>query len=247
MPPHQSAPSKAFDERGSRTLAEHDVEKAQEPPEGSDCINDKSSEASSSSPPLFKPMAAAFSPDPEFPTNQRLLGTAFFSFLIFALVQITFAVIAGSKAMIGDSSAMIVDSFTYLFNWVAERRKNRFDELNADADDIDVDPVRAAYVRKRNRRKLVLQLEIIPPLISVATLIIVTIMIIKSAVGALLLKVVTADDEPNIFIMMGFSVFNLLLDVTNVFCFARAKHLKGYKTADEEATVEEDPDCVCKG
>ena len=69
-------------------------------------------------------------------------------------------------------------------------------------------------------------------------------MIIKSAVEALLLKVVAADDEPNIYIMMGFSVFNLLLDLTNVFCFARAKHMMGYKTAEEEATVEEDVGAV---
>lgn len=264
LPPNKSEP--AHDDHGrlsasdpndcgSRVLAEPDTENAPVTPEGSDCNNEKSSETSSSSPPLFKVRATAFSPDPELPTNERLLGTAFFTFLIFALVQITFAVIAGSKAMMGDSAAMIVDSMNYLFNWAAERRKNRFDELNANADhnntddDVVVDPVRAAFVRQRNRRKLILQLEIIPPVISVMALVVVTATIIKSAVDALQDDGLAAVDsgtgtdqqQPNIYIMMGFSSFNLLLDFVNVFCFARAKHLLGYATRDD-ATVKEDAD-----
>jgi len=171
------------------------------------------------------------------PSNERLLGTAFISFMTFALTQLLFAFIAGSEAMMGDSAAMIVDAITYLFNWIAERRKNTFDEhyhesIMPEAED----PVRAARIHKRNKRKMVLQLEIVPPVISVTTLVIVTILVTKKAVGVLVLDMHRSRDEqriPNINLMLGFSIFNLALDGLNVFCFARAKHLMGYATVEE--------------
>jgi Co/Zn/Cd efflux system component len=176
------------------------------------------------------------------PSNERLLGTAFFSFMMFALTQLVFAFVAGSEAMMGDSAAMIVDSMTYLFNWIAERRKNRFDQLNDDSSlPVGADAITAARIRERSKRKLVLQMEIFVPLISVTTLVMVTIFVTKKAVGVLLLDMHRGRDEqrmPNIHLMLAFSIFNLALDGLNVFCFARSKHLMGY------ATIEEDSDRV---
>lgn len=195
------------------------------------------SHTSSSSPPLWKPPTPR-GEDPEHPTNIRLLIIAFISFLTFALIQLVFALAAGSKAMLGDSSAMIVDAFTYLFNFYALRRKSRLD-VALSVDITDADPAHAAYIRERTKRKITKQLEIIPPLISVTTLIIVTIWIIDGSVHVLLHGVDPNAHEPNIKIIMGFSCFNLLLDFFNVFCFARARHMLGYDIIDEERTVDE--------
>lgn len=219
------------------------------------------------------------------PSNERLLGTAFFSFMAFALTELVFAVVAGSEAMMGDAAAMLVDSLTYLFNWVAERRKNRFDAMDVQHDDeqqqrnhhdnnnsdysvFDVentlstaaaaapsaspsDPMQFRTINnminsKRNRRKMVLQLEIIPPVISVTTLVVVTGVVTTRAVRILRLDVHRSRDEqhlPNIHLMLAFSIFNLALDVMNVFCFARAKHLMGYavvSTTEDQQQMEDD-------
>lgn len=174
----------------------------------------------------------------ERPSNERLLGTAFVSFMTFALTQLLFAFIAGSEAMMGDSAAMIVDAITYLFNWIAERRKTTFDELYHQTTITDSeDPIRAARIHKRSKRKMVLQLEIIPPVISVTTLLVVTILVTKKAIGVLMLDMHRSRDEqriPNVNLMLGFSIFNLALDGLNVFCFARAKHLMGYATTEDD-------------
>lgn len=166
------------------------------------------------------------------PSNERLLSIAFVSFLSFALLQVAFALIAGSIAMLGDSAAMIVDSITYMLNWFAERRKNRLDEEVFDDNlDIEEDPVAADCVRKRNKRKKVLQLEILPPLVSVITLVVVTGLIIRDSVTLLILDANRSVDEqasPNIALMLGFSSGNLALDFLNVFCFSRAKLFMGY-------------------
>jgi len=172
--------------------------------------------------------------DNEGPSNERLLGTAFLSFMSFALTQLVFAFIAGSEAMMGDSAAMIVDALTYLFNWIAERKKSRFDAGYEISND-DSDPASAQRIRERARRKMVLQLEIVPPLISVSTLIIVTAFVMRKAIKVLLLDMHRKRSEqqiPNINLMLGFSVFNLGLDFLNVFCFAKAKHLLGFQTTE---------------
>ena len=42
--------------------------------------------------------------------------------------------------------------------------------------------------------------------------------------------------------MMSFAIFNLFLDLFNVCCFARAKHLLGYKTESEDKVVYDNDD-----
>ena len=171
------------------------------------------------------------------PSNERLLGIAFLTFSSFAITQMIFAFIAGSQAMMGDSAAMLVDSITYLFNYIAERKKHHFDTaasvaLQQQQEDPE-DPIKAERIRKRNRRKMVLQLEILPPTISVSTLVIVTIYVTTKAIRLLRLDMHRSRSEqhrPNVNLMLAFSVCNLVLDGLNVFCFARAKHLMGYST-----------------
>jgi Co/Zn/Cd efflux system component len=195
------------------------------------------------------------------PSNELLLGTAFLSFMSFAVVQSFFAIIAGSKAMMGDSAAMLVDAVTYLFNWIAERSKRRFDDACRledtqrllDGQDVqhaheqqlhvhnnNNDPVRARRIRERSKRKMVLKLEIFPPCLSVFTLIIVTGVVLHKAIQILILDMHRDPSEqlrPNVNMMMAFSLVNLLLDGMNVFCFARAKHLLGYSTSTLAKTV----------
>ncbi|KAL7573770.1 hypothetical protein ACA910_007799 [Epithemia clementina (nom. ined.)] len=182
------------------------------------------------------------------PSNTHLLCIAFTSFLTFAIVELVFAFVAKSKSMIGDSVAMIVDSLTYLFNWYAERRKTRFDQEYENETLHPADPVRDDAVRLRERRKLVLRLEIISPLISVVTLAAVTIVILKQAIEVLILDITRRKDEqgnPDIHLMLGFSVANLALDFVNVFCFARAKHLLGYETRHHSTNTLETTSTDC--
>ena len=127
---------------------------------------------------------------------------------------------------------MIVDAITYLFNWIAEHRKNNFDHTaQRIPNQNDMDPARVRRIRKRAYRKMVLQMEIIPPAVSVTTLIAVTIVVVYQAV--LVLVYHKRHENPNLNLMMTFSVVNLGLDGLNVFCFAKAKHLMGYSTTTQ--------------
>lgn len=154
-------------------------------------------------------------------SNEYVLNVAFFSFLGFLLVQVVFALIAHSQAMLADSAAMMVDAFTYLFNLVAERIKKRPMPIDDAVPDI---------VRKRQRRRKVLYLEIVPPLISVVTLVVVSVVVLADAVETILKRWTNGDHDddnddgmPNAWIMFLFSSINLALDVLNVTCFAKAK------------------------
>ena len=205
------------------------------------------------------------------PSNETLLGTAFVSFTSFALLQMFFAFVAGSAAMKGDSAAMLVDSLTYLFNYIAEVKKNAFDSksdsvfqtLPSSADisnhdehyDCEEDKDQCCekenttrgittlqqeqqlfLLREREKRKMTLQLEILPPVISVCALVVITIFVMRKSIQVLVLDLHRSQSEqlrPNIGLMMGFSIFNLGLDFLNVFCFAKAKHLFGYATKEE--------------
>lgn len=177
-------------------------------------------------------------------SNEYVLNVAFFSFLGFLLVQVVFAVIAHSQAMLADSAAMMVDAFTYLFNLVAERIKKRPVPTDDSVPDI---------VRKRQRRRKILYLEIVPPLVSVVTLIVVSVVVLADAVDTILKRLTDEDqnggvdnddDLPNAWIMFLFSSANLALDVMNVTCFAKAKsfgffmlhHLFGRGEAAEDTT-----------
>ena len=167
------------------------------------------------------------------PSNEKLLGTAFISFLSFASVQAVFAFIAGSQAMMGDSAAMMVDALTYGFNWLAERQKANYVP----------DPELSARIQQRNLRKTTLQWELIPPLISVSTLIVVTIFVLKKSIRILILdsrRNPSEQQTPNVDLMLAFSVLNLVLDVVNVGCFASADHALGYSTTDDRVVSQAD-------
>lgn len=187
------------------------------------------------------------------PSNERLLGIAFVTFTSFALVELAFAICAGSDAMMGDAAAMMVDSFTYLFNWIAERQKQQLVE-NDDEDDESfslpttaTDWIRRRRIRERHHRKQLLQLEIIPPIISVSTLIVVTVFVTNKSIRILykdLHRSVDEQKKPNLEIMVILSLINLVLDLFNVFCFARAKHLLGFATTEQPPPGQGDKEIV---
>jgi Co/Zn/Cd efflux system component len=89
------------------------------------------------------------------------------------------------------------------------------------------------------KRRRHLHLELVPPLMSVSVLIFVMIFVLRKAILTLILDAHRSKNEqsrPNLVLMMVFSVANLLLDVLNATCFARAKHLMGYNTKEKSET-----------
>lgn len=184
----------------------------------------------------------------ERPSNERLLLIAFVTFATFTMFQTGAAFIAGSEAMMGDSGAMFVDAITYLFNLVAERRKSRFEEYYQEPQHLaDDDAVRRAKLKQRSKRKLILRMELIPPVISVATLLCVTAFVLHSSLRMILLDTHrdrSEQGDPNLSLMLVFSCLNLLLDLVNVFCFARAKRLFGYATTSKHLVPGSTPNSV---
>ena len=179
-----------------------------------------------------------------FTDYPHLQNVAFYSFAIFALGQMFVAIfVARSQAMVGDSSAMVVDSLTYLFNSYAEKIKNK--SLQENDNDETLSDVEKE-IRRLNRTRQRLWLEILPPLCSVMTLIGLTIYITVDAWDTLTSSEYNEDseddgtststmgDEPDIGVMFFFSGLNLLLDILNVTCFARAKHAFGFAVIDQD-------------
>jgi len=107
--------------------------------------------------------------------------------------------------MMADTAAMMVDALTYGFNLYAERQK-----------------AHASAVER-------LKWELVPPLLSVTTLIGVNLFVTRKAFQTLV-NPVLPEDEPKLWIMVSFSTANLVLDVINVSCFARANRLFGFQT-----------------
>ncbi len=142
--------------------------------------------------------------------------------------------IAKSQAMVGDSSAMVIDSLTYLFNSYAEKIKKK--SLNESVDDNLSAAEKKLKRLERTRQRL--WLEIIPPLCSVMTLIVLTIYIIIDAFDTLSKPDYDVgendSEEPDIGVMFFFSALNLGLDIMNVTCFARAKHAFGFAVIDKD-------------
>lgn len=177
---------------------------------------------------------------------------AFISFISFATIQFSVAFFAKSEAMIGDSAAMVVDALTYGLNLLAERKKNEPDDDIEEFENSEVDQKiqhkSPNITRSRNegferimtncekefdKKRRDLKLEIVPPIISVSILIVVIGVVLQNAIRVLILDSHRNKKEqslPNLAIMMTFSILNLLLDIVNVTCFARAKHLMGYNT-----------------
>lgn len=190
------------------------------------------------------------------PSNETLLCVAFVSFTGFTTVQSVVALIAQSEAMMGDSAAMAVDALTYGFNLYAERKKNEdggvsdghgTDELEIEliatsiGNGTNITTPRVAekvkVERQLQRRRRHLHLELVPPLLSVSILMVVIGFVLRNSVHTLILdshRSEAEQDRPNLVLMTIFSTLNLLLDVVNVTCFARAKHLMGWSTNDNE-------------
>lgn len=169
------------------------------------------------------------------PTNEYVLNVAFYSFLGFLLIEAVFALIARSESMLADSEAMSVDALTYLFNLGAERYKHR--PLNA------TELAMPLAQRQHQRELRRLYLELVPPTISVVTLILVTIATLREALTTLSNEqrdVDHVDDDVSVPIMLLFSAANLLLDVVNVTCFARAGSTFGLDVVRREsASIQE--------
>ena len=138
----------------------------------------------------------------------------------------------------GDSSAMVIDSLTYLFNSYAEKMKNK--SLKESVDDslsfAEKELRRLEHTRQR------LWLEILPPLCSVMTLIVLTIYIITDSIKTLNESKGEGESdssgmngEPDIGVMFFFSALNLGLDIMNVTCFARAKHAFGFAVIEKDS------------
>jgi hypothetical protein len=105
-------------------------------------------------------------------------------------------------------AAMYVDVVTYLFNFLAERLKHAHD----------------SSISARSLRLRRLYLELIPPSISVVTLLIVTVLALQQA-----FKLLDGDAQgPDLGIMVAFSALNLVLDGLNVSCFARVDQTAGF-------------------
>lgn len=149
--------------------------------------------------------------------------------------------VARSQAMVGDSAAMMVDSLTYLFNSCAERIKNNSLRENDDEALSQLEK----EVRRLERTRQRLWLEILPPFCSVTTLVCLTIYVIYDAMDTLSETNneeggdnyeggASTADEPNIGVMFFFSGLNLVLDLMNVTCFARAKHAFGFAVIDQD-------------
>eukprot|EP00522_Entomoneis_paludosa_P018844 CAMPEP_0172441864 /NCGR_PEP_ID=MMETSP1065-20121228/2376_1 /TAXON_ID=265537 /ORGANISM="Amphiprora paludosa, Strain CCMP125" /LENGTH=329 /DNA_ID=CAMNT_0013191459 /DNA_START=55 /DNA_END=1044 /DNA_ORIENTATION=+ len=145
-------------------------------------------------------------------SNEYVLNVAFLSFLVFTAVQFVFAFMARSQSMMADCAAMSVDVVSYFVNFMAERLKHGHTSMTPN--------------QLRLKR---LYLELIPPGISVLTLIVVTAMALQVAIETLIdaYRGKGSSTPPDLNLMLLFSAFNLLLDFLNVTCFARADQAVG--------------------
>ena len=166
--------------------------------------------------------------DPTEVTNEYVLNVAFWSFILFMALEAVFAIIAGSGSMLEDAEAMSVDALTYLFNLCAERIKHRpFSEKEL---------LMSGKARDYHREITRLYLELVPPLISVFTLILVTVFALKDAFETLRRDETEGlENDVDVNVMMIFSGLNLLLDVVNVLCFARAHQAFGLSDVRRES------------
>ena len=176
------------------------------------------------------------------PSNEELLSLAFITFLIFTICQAFAAFIAKSEAMLGDTAAMAVDAFTYGFNFIAERMKNKLDQGLIQLKHRRQQQSQLQRQQERNLRKSKLYLEIIPPLVTVATLISITIVILNKSIGILTHRDIEDQNYPNVVLMFIFSSLNLVVDIVNVCFFASANHAFGYETVDDDDDDDDDDD-----
>jgi Co/Zn/Cd efflux system component len=173
------------------------------------------------------------------PSNEELLTLAFVSFLTFTISQTVAGLVADSSALIVDASAMAIDSFTYGFNLIAERMKNRIEAHISYKEQPSHNLTEEEFERRleRSKRKLTLQLEIVPPIVSILTLVIVTSIILKESIDELQVDVKEEDEDPdhlqsnpNMNVMLVFSSLNLLVDLVNVLFFTQSDNVFGFQT-----------------
>lgn len=157
--------------------------------------------------------------------NEYVLNVAFWTFLVFTIAEAFFAVVAGSQSMLEDAEAMSVDALTYLFNLWAEKVKHRpYSEKELRM---------SRGLRNLHRERLRLYMELVPPLISVVTLILVTAYALRDAFESLN-DPEDQEDDVDVTLMMIFSILNMLLDFVNVTCFARAHQAFGISEMAKE-------------
>jgi Co/Zn/Cd efflux system component len=143
-------------------------------------------------------------------------------------------------------TAMMVDVVTYLFNYLAEQYKHSYRPMSTTTTTTtDTTIVSKEQQQQQQWQLRCLYLELIPPMISVVTLVVVTMLALRLSVRTLLVyhtyhqtngggdnnddndddNVIQSNDRddhlPNLSIMLWFSGFNLVLDLLNVSCFAR--------------------------
>jgi len=126
--------------------------------------------------------------------------------------------------VLGDSAAMFVDATTYAFNLCAERKK------------------------KQSCKRRRLQLELSTPLVSLTTLLAVTFFVSKNAIGTLFYPNENyyyshgdnKHQQPDIHLMMIFSVLNVVVDIVNITCFIRVRY--GFGIAAKKADLSSSSD-----
>lgn len=152
-------------------------------------------------------------------SNEYVLNVAFVSFFTFMVTQAVFATMAKSQSLLADSMAMSVDAFTYLFNLAAEKLKHRSNISDEDGN--------LPMEERRRRKKMIrLYLELIPPAVSVTALTYVSLQALSEAIATLTNPLQISPefpdgDQPNVHVMLFFSILNLGLDIMNVSCFSK--------------------------
>jgi Co/Zn/Cd efflux system component len=131
---------------------------------------------------------------------------------------------------------MMVDVVTYLFNYLAEQYKHSYRPMSTTTTNTVVSKEQLQQLQQQWQLRC-LYLELIPPMISVVTLVVVTMLALRLSIRTLFVvynthhpnndddNVTQSNDRddhlPNLSIMLWFSGFNLVLDLLNVSCFAR--------------------------
>lgn len=162
--------------------------------------------------------------------------TVFASFLVFTIAQFVLAFAANSLSLLGDTSAQIVDCIDYSLNFVAERRKLRFDKLYQDPYP-NLTRERAFQLRQRAKRKAILFWEVVPPMISVICLVGVTTYVLQDSTRTLIQDFTTKpksqQDSVNLTLVLTLQLVNLAIDILNFTCFAKIHHLRGFETVHQ--------------
>jgi hypothetical protein len=169
----------------------------------------------------------------------------FLTFFVFTIAQFVLAFAANSLSLLGDTAAQIVDCVDYCINFYAERRKHSFDQRYQDPSSPDeLTPERALQLRERAKRKAVLFWEVVPPMISVTCLVGVTMYVLEDSIRTLIGDFTTTPKSQqgnvNLTLVLTLQLINLVVDVTDVTCFAKIHHLRGFETMHQPLAIKTD-------